>query len=136
MTNAQFMDGIALSGILPAPLIIFATFVGYLGGGPLGALIITVGIFLPAFAFTLIGYNYLEMLVENKALQTFLDGVTAGVVGLIASTTFGLLHTAITGLPALGIFALALLVLYWWKAKAAIAVVMLGAGTLGLLLFR
>ena len=136
MTNTQFMDGIALSGILPAPLIIFATFVGYLGGGPLGALIITAGIFLPAFAFTLIGYNYLEMLVENKALQTFLDGVTAGVVGLIASTTFGLLHTAITGLPALGIFALALLVLYWWKAKAAIAVVMLGAGTLGLLLFR
>lgn len=73
MTNAQFMDGLALSGILPAPLIIFATFVGYLGGGPLGALIITVGIFLPAFAFTLIGYKYLETLVNNKVLQTFLD---------------------------------------------------------------
>lgn len=38
MTNTQFLDGPALSGILPAPLIIFATFVGYLGSGPLGAL--------------------------------------------------------------------------------------------------
>jgi chromate transporter len=36
MTNAHFVDGLALSGILPAPLIIFTTFVGYLGGGPLG----------------------------------------------------------------------------------------------------
>lgn len=136
MTNAQFMDGLALSGILPAPLIIFATFVGYLGGGPLGALIITAGIFLPAFAFTLIGYEYLEMLVENKALQTFLDGVTAGVVGLIVATTLGLLHTAITGINALVIFALALLMLYWWKAKVAVAVVVLCAGALGLLMFR
>ncbi|MEO5580678.1 MAG: chromate efflux transporter, partial [Gemmatimonadaceae bacterium] len=38
MSNDQFLDGLALSGILPAPLIIFGTFVGYLGGGPLGAL--------------------------------------------------------------------------------------------------
>lgn len=136
MTNAQFMDGLALSGILPAPLIIFATFVGYLGGGPLGALIITAGIFLPAFAFTLIGYEYLEMLVENKALQTFLDGVTAGVVGLISATTLGLLRSAITSLIALGIFVLSLIVLYWWKAKVAVAVVMLGAGAFGILLFR
>ena len=136
MTNAQFMDGLALSGVLPAPLIIFATFVGYLGGGPLGALIITAGIFLPAFAFTLIGYKYLEILVENKTLQTFLDGVTAGVVGLIAATTLGLLRTAITSLGALGIFVLSLIVLYWWKAKVAVAVVMLGAGAVGLLLFR
>ena len=123
MTNAQFMDGLALSGILPAPLIIFATFIGYLGGGTLGALIITVGIFLPAFAFTLIGYKYLEMLVNNKSLQNFLDGVTAGVVGLIAATTLNLLRTAITSLPTFGIFALALFILYLWKAKFAVAVV-------------
>src|SRR3546814_2863975 len=49
MTDAQFLDGLALSGILPAPLIIFSTFIGYFGGGPLGAIVMTVGIFLPAF---------------------------------------------------------------------------------------
>lgn len=63
MSNTQFLDGLALSGLLPAPLIIFSTFVGYLGGGPWGAVVITVGIFLPAFAFTLIGHDALEGLV-------------------------------------------------------------------------
>lgn len=136
MTNAQFMDGLALSGVLPAPLIIFSTFIGYLGGGLPGALIITAGIFLPAFVFTLVGYKYLETLVNHKALQTFLGGVTAGVVGLIATTAIGLLHTTITGLPALGIFVAAGFMLYWWKAKVAVAIVMVCAGALGLLLFR
>jgi chromate transporter len=136
MTNEQFLDGLALSGILPAPLIIFSTFVGYLGGGPLGALGLTVGIFLPAFSFSLFFHNYLERVVENSALRTFLDGVSAGVVGLIASTTIGLAPVAVTELSGLAIFGSALTVLYLWKAKAATPVVVLAAGGLGLLLFR
>ncbi len=135
MSNEQFLDGLALSSILPAPLIIFATFVGYLGGGALGALALTVGIFLPAFSFTLIGHRYFERLVGNKSAHAFLDGVTAGVVGLITATSIGLFRAAVTDLPALGIFVAALLAVYSWKAKAGIAVVMSGAGLLGLLLF-
>ena len=135
MTNSQFLDGLALSGILPAPLIIFATFVGYLGGGPLGALALTVGVFFPAFAFTLLGHNMLEKAIDNQALHTFLEGVTAGVVGLIAATTITLFPEAVSNLPALIIFALSLLVLYRWHAKAAAAVVILGAGLLALILF-
>jgi chromate transporter len=87
MTDAQFLDGLALSGILPAPLIIFSTFVGYFGGGPLGAVAMTIGIFLPAFSFSLLFHERLEQVVENKNLHTFLEGVSAGVVGLIAATT-------------------------------------------------
>jgi len=133
MTNQQFLDGLALSSILPAPLIIFSTFVGYLGGGPWGALVLTIGIFLPAFSFTLIGHNFFEeKFIENKAAHAFLDGVTAGVVGLIAVTTIGLFQTAVTDLPSLGIFILSLLALYRWKSKAIIPLVMLGAGALGL----
>jgi chromate transporter len=134
MTNEQFLDGLALSSILPAPLIIFATFVGYLGGGPVGALALTAGIFLPAFGFTLAGHTYFEKLIENKTTHAFLDGVTAGVVGLIAATTIGLLRAAVTDLPAALICAAALIVLGRWKAKAAVAVVVLGAGLLGLAL--
>ncbi|MBI3241039.1 MAG: chromate efflux transporter [Chloroflexi bacterium] len=135
LTDRQFLDGLALSGVLPAPLIIFATFIGYLGGGLPGALVITLGIFLPAFAFTLVGHNYVERLVENQAAHAFLDGVTAGVVGLITATTLELGRTAITSFTAFLIFSVALIVLYRWKDKAAVAVVMLGAGVLGLLLF-
>lgn len=71
LTNAQFLDGLALSGLLPAPLIIFSTFVGYLGAGALGAIAMTLGVFAPAFAFTMIGHEYVERLVENTAVHAF-----------------------------------------------------------------
>lgn len=133
MTNQQFLDGLALSSILPAPLIIFSTFVGYLGGGPLGALALTAGVFLPAFAFTLVGHDFFERLVDHQPTHAFLDGVTAAVVGIIAAAALRLLSSAIPDLPAFAIFILSLTALYRWKAKTAIAGVMLGAGALGLL---
>jgi len=132
MTNQQFLDGLALSSILPAPLIIFSTFVGYLGGGPLGALALTAGVFLPAFSFTLIGHDFFEKLVDDQRVHSFLDGITAAVVGLITATAIQLLRAALPDLPAVGIFALALLMLYRWKMNATVVVVMLGAGLLGM----
>ena len=134
MTNGQFLDGLALSGVLPAPLIIFSTFVGYLGGGPLGALALTVGIFLPAFSFTLIGHDLFERLIQHEPLHAFLDGVTAGVVGLITATALGLFLTAVTDPPRLLIFAVALFLLFWWKNRLAILWIVLGAGVVGLAL--
>ena len=134
MTNGQFLDGLALSGILPAPLIIFSTFVGYLGGGPLGAIALTVGIFLPAFSFTLIGHDLFERLIQHRPLHAFLDGVTAGVVGLIAVTALGLLLTAVTDVPRLLIFAVALFLLFRWRNRLAILWIVLGAGAMGLAL--
>lgn len=135
MTNEQFLDGLALSGMLPAPLIIFGTFVGYLGGGPMGALLITFGIFLPAFLFTLIGHGYLEKLVENKMLHSVLDGVTAGVVGLVAVTALELLKTSVQNLQSIGIFLAAVTLLYFWKAKFAVPVTVVSAGLAGFCLF-
>ncbi|MGQ0554163.1 MAG: chromate transporter [Planctomycetota bacterium] len=134
MSTAQFLDGLALSGLLPAPLIIFATFVGYLGGGLLGALALTLGVFLPAFAFTLLGHGLLERLVELRSLHALLDAITAAVVGLIAATAVLLLRDTITDLPRLGILLAALLACYVWKARGAVAGIMLGAALLGLLL--
>jgi len=132
MTNSQFLDGLALSGLLPAPLIIFSTFVGYIGGGPLGAIAMTVGIFAPAFAFTIIGHGYLEKLVENKSAHAFLDGITAGVVGLITATALGILNETIIGLNAWIIFSLALIVQFRSKSKWTVAAIVLAAGLYGL----
>ena len=136
MTNQQFLDGVALAGVLPAPLIMFAAFVGYLAGGPLGSAAMTVGVFLPAFGFTLVGHRYLEWLVEMRAVHAFLDGVTAGVVGLVATTTLLLAPVGFASLPALAIFLVGLAALYLWKANAAVAVVVLASGVLGILLLR
>jgi chromate transporter len=136
MTNSQFLDGLALAGILPAPLVIFGTFVGYIGGGFWGAIALTTGIFLPAFAFTLIGHTFVERLIANTRLHRFLDGVTSGVVGLIAASTVTLLRDAITDWPAFGIFAIGLLVLFRWKSRFNVPVVVLGAALVGWIITR
>ena len=99
MTDAQFVDGLALSGILPAPLIIFATFVGYLGGGPGGAIALTSGVFLPAFLFTILGHGFFERVIGNAAVQVVLDGVTAAVVGLIVVTSAQLVWASLPTTP-------------------------------------
>ena len=129
MTDAQFLDGLALSGILPAPLIIFSTFVGYHAGGPAGALAMTAGIFLPAFAFSLLLYDRLEQVIENAALHAFLEGVAAGVVGLIVATTVELGWAVAERVPSLAwaaaIFAAALALLYVWKSKLNLPAVIL-----------
>jgi chromate transporter len=134
MTNAQFLDGLALSGLIPAPLIIFSTFVGYLGGGLPGALVMTVGIFSPAFAFTLLGHDFFERVLHHPRFRSFLDGVTAGVVGLIAATTLGLLRAGLTSLATVAVFAVALGVLFRWHSKFLVPLVIVGAAVVGLLL--
>ena len=136
MSDARFVDGLALAGILPAPLVIFGTFVGYLGGGAAGAVAMTAGIFLPAFSFTLIGHRAIERVVETPALHTFLEGVTAGVVGLIAATTVRLAPTAVPDVPAGVIAAIAFLILLLWRSKMAIAAAVLTGGLLGMVVTR
>lgn len=119
ISDASFLDGIALAGVLPAPLVIFATFVGYVAGGLGGALAITAGMFLPAFAFSLILFERLEAIVENPALHRMLAGVAAAVVGIIAATWLQL-AVATAGrvsniVVAILIFAAALAVV--WRVK-------------------
>lgn len=131
MTNTQFLDGLALSGLLPAPLIIFATFVGYLGGEAEGAVMLTAGIFLPAFAFTLLAHDPLEKLVSEPRVREFLEGVTAGVVGLIAGTTIALMMVSIVNITTVIVFAVALATLFYFKSKLIIPLVVAGAAFAG-----
>jgi chromate transporter len=91
----------------------------------------TIGVFAPAFAFTIIGHDALEKLVESKSAHAFLDGVTAGVVGLIASTALIILSETVIGLNAWIIFSLAVIVLFVSKSKWAVAWVVLAAGLFG-----
>lgn len=134
MTDPQFLDGIALSGVLPAPLIIFSTFVGYFGGGWLGAIVMTVGVFLPAFLITLLGHALMERIISNPALHNFLDGVTAGVIGLITMTAIQLFINTITDLYSLSLFGIAIFILYRFKSKLTPAFIIIGSGLVGLLL--
>jgi len=140
VSEGQFLDSLAISGIIPAPLIIFATFVGYIAGGLSGALAMTAGIFLPAFAFGILFYDRLERVIEDGRLHRFLEGVAAGVVGLIAVTAVQLGWSVSQSVPSLlagaTIFVAAILILYRWPSKLNVPVVVLGSGIAGALLFR
>lgn len=136
VSDGQFLDSLALSGIIPAPLIIFATFVGYLAGGLAGAFAITAGIFLPAFGFALLFYDRLERVIEDERLHRLLEGVAAGVVGLIAMTALQLGSSVAKSAPSLilglTIFAASLALLYLWKSKLNVLGVVIGSALLGL----
>jgi chromate transporter len=139
VSEGQFLDSLALSGIIPAPLIIFATFVGYIAGGFGGALAMTAGIFLPAFAFALLFYDRLERVIEDERLHRFLEGVAAGVVGLIAVTAAQLGWNVSRSVPSLplgaALFGAALALLYVWRSKLNVPMVVLGSALIGAVVF-
>lgn len=120
LSDAQFLDGIALAGVLPAPLVIFATFAGYVAGGLPGALAITAGMFLPAFGFSLILFERLEALVDHPELTRFLGGIGAAAVGIIAATFVELALTTgprITNpIAAMILFACCLAAVWWFRS--------------------
>jgi chromate transporter len=133
LSDATFLDGVALAGLLPAPLVIFATFAGYVAGGLGGALAITAGMFLPAFAFSLIFFERLEAIVANPALHRLLAGVAAAVVGVIAATFLQLTTATIGRVPdiaiAAPIFGVALAIA--WRVKGAwVTPVLIASGAL------
>ncbi len=131
LTDSQFVDGLAMSGVLPAPLIIFSTFVGYVAGGLGGALAMTLGIFLPAFLFPIFLHRWLVALAANPRIRPFLLGVAAAVVGLIAAVTVEIMETGVVDVPtallALGAFA----ALMRFHAKLTVLYVVLGCGLVG-----
>ncbi|GLI74836.1 hypothetical protein PoHVEF18_003084 [Penicillium ochrochloron] len=98
-----FLDGIAIGNILPAPLVIFATFVGYQGGladggvgtAFAGAIITTLGMFFPCFLFTIAGHDLLEKLVRNSFLSDFFDGLCGAVIGVIAIIALQMLQSSL-----------------------------------------
>lgn len=132
LEDASFLDGVAVAGMLPAPLVIFATFAGYVTAGLPGALAITAGMFLPAFAFSLIFFERLEAIVENPALHRVLAGVAAAVVGVITATLLQLGWSTAERSPhlpsSLLLFCLALAAVWLWKGRlVAPAIVLAGA---------
>lgn len=134
LADSQFVDGLAISGILPAPLIIFSTFVGYLAGGLVGGLVMTLGIFLPAFVFPIFFHRGLVAIAENPRIRPFLLGVAAAVVGLIAAVTVTILETSVVDVPTAILAAAAFLALNRWHGKLTVLYVVLGCGVIGTVL--
>jgi chromate transporter len=131
LTAGQLLDGVALSVATPGPFMLFTTFVGYVAGGVPGAIIATFFVFLPSFVFVLGGARYIEQVRHNRAVQSFLAGASAAVVGIILVVSLELAPEALVDLPSVLIALIAFLVITIFKLDVAlVAVCALGVGVL------
>jgi chromate transporter len=83
LTEQQLLDAVAVGQVTPGPVFTTATFIGYLLGGPAGAAVATVGIFLPAFAFVAASIPVLARLRKSETMSAFLDGVNVASLALM-----------------------------------------------------
>lgn len=118
LTDQQLLDAIAVGQVTPGPLFTTATFIGYVLRGPEGALLATIGIFLPAFVFVALTQPVLPRLRRSPVATAFLRGVVAASLGLMAAVAVALGLATLTGpIPILSAAA-ALLVLARWKINS------------------
>jgi chromate transporter len=123
LSDGQLLDGVALSVATPGPFMLFTSFVGYIAGGIPGAVIATFFVFLPSFVFVLAGAHYIEKVRENRALQAFLAGVSAAVVGVIAVVSLDLIPEALVDWPTVGISVAAFFLIALLKRDVALVAV-------------
>jgi chromate transporter len=85
LTEQQILDAIAIGQFTPGPVLTSATFIGYILGGLPGSILATIGIFLPAFVFVAISNPLVPRIRSSSTARSFLDGVIAGSLGLMAA---------------------------------------------------
>ncbi|PYL61516.1 MAG: hypothetical protein DMF24_06990 [Verrucomicrobia bacterium] len=125
LSDGQLLDGVALSVATPGPFMLFTAFVGYIASGVIGAVAATFFVFLPSFVFVMGGVHYVEKVRENRAVQAFLAGVSAAVVGVIAVVSLDLIPAALVDWPAIAISVVAFLLIV--LVKRDVALVAIGA---------
>ena len=90
LTDQQLIDAIAIGQVTPGPVFTTATFVGFILGGTPGALLATLGIFLPSFIFVAISNPLIPKLRNSPWVSGLLDGVNIASLGLIGAVTLEL----------------------------------------------
>jgi chromate transporter len=117
LTSGQFLDAIAMGLITPGPVVITATFIGYLVGGMAGAVVATVAIFIPIYLGVVIPGRWFIRHRANRQVKAFVSGATAAAAGAIAGAVTVLARQAITDWKTALLAAAALILLLKLKIK-------------------
>lgn len=115
LTQKQLIDAIAVGQMTPGPVMSSAAFIGYLLAGWKGALVSTLGIFLPSFFIVAAIGPFIPRMRESKVLQAFLRGVNAAVLALMISICLTIFKNAITDVWTFLIMAVAFILLLRFK---------------------
>lgn len=132
LTEAQLLDAVAIGQVTPGPVFTTATFIGFIKGGPLGALVATLGIFLPSFMFVGLSGPLVPRIRKSPLAGAFLDGVNVAALALMAAVVYALARTALTDWLTVAMALISAVLLVRFKVNSAWLI--LAAAILGVLL--
>jgi chromate transporter len=131
LTEQQLIDAVTIGQITPGPLFTSATFIGYLLGGVPGALISTLGIFLPSYIFVAISNPIIPKLRQSPWAGSLLDGVIVASLGLMAAVSFQLSLVSLVGPISIAVALVSLFLLLRFKVNATWLII--GGALIGLI---
>jgi chromate transporter len=135
LDNRQFLDSVAMGMMSPGPVVITATFVGYLLNGFVGALAATLGIFAGPVLFTVLATPILLRYHKHPRVAGFIRGVGVTVVGVLVGTTYLIGKEAIGDWLTSVVAVTSLAAITFWK-KLPEPVVILAGGVIGFLAYQ
>jgi len=130
LTDQQLLDAVAIGQFTPGPVFTTATFVGYLLAGIPGAIVATLGIFLPSFFFVALLARIVPYIRKSPWTAAFLDGVNVAALGLMAGVTWQLGRAALIDIPTILLALAAGVLLFRFKLNSAWLVLV--GGSVGL----
>ncbi|MEZ4660929.1 MAG: chromate efflux transporter [Caldilineaceae bacterium] len=133
LTDQQLLDAVAIGQFTPGPLFTTATFVGYILAGVPGAIVATVGIFLPAFCFVALLKHIIPIMRRSIWTAALLDGVNVGALGLMMGVTWQLGRAAIIDWLTALLAVVSAVILFRWPINSAWLV--LAGAVIGLLVY-
>ncbi|MPZ62418.1 MAG: chromate efflux transporter [Propionibacteriales bacterium] len=131
LTETQLLDAIAIGQVTPGPVFTTATFVGYVVAGYPGAVLATIGIFLPSFVFVALLTRIVDRIRDRAWSSALLDGVNAGALALMAGVTLQLAREALVDPLTVGLTVVAGLLL--WRTRLNSAWYVASGGVVGVL---
>jgi chromate transporter len=111
LSESQFTDAVAMGLISPGPVVIMATFAGYLVAGVVGAVVATGAVFLPVYLFVVIPGRFFRRYEQHPRLRGFVKGATAAAAGAIAGAAVVIARQTISGWLSALIAVVALILL-------------------------
>ena len=133
LNEHQFLDAVAVAMITPGPVVVTVAFIGFLVAGLAGAVMASIGIFLPVYLFTILPAPWFKRHRDNPQLKAFVDGATAAATGAITGAVVLLATRAITDTPTAIIALVSLSILLRFKVPEPILVSI--SGLVGLVLW-
>jgi chromate transporter len=131
LSDKQLLDAIAVGQVTPGPVFTTATFIGYLLGRIPGAVVATVGIFLPSFIFIAIVGPLVPRMRKSAILGAFLDGVNVGALALMLVVTWHLGRAALVDFTTIALAVLSAVALIRFKINSTWLI--LAGGAIGYL---